>query len=341
MNSRPQNPVAGPTERLRGETVVVAGGLGFIGLNLTAALLRAGARVRIINRTAKPQARRWLEQVDGGHAVELVEGDIGDVALLAPQVADATLVINLAGESGAAKSLREAQRDTEVNVLAQIRLLDTIRETGNHPRLVFVSSRLVYGITGAEAASEAHPTRPTSLYGLHKLTVEHYYRLYWEHHGIPYTALRVTNPYGPYQLPERVQYGIVNRFVMAALAGETLPLFGGGRQLRDYLFVTDLVDAILLGATLDAGIGQTFNVGSGLPTSLREVSQLIVELAGSGRVEVVPWPDSDRKVETGDFVCDTSRIARLLGWQCGVPLREGLARTVEAYRALVGERRAQ
>ena len=320
---------------LNGRRVLLTGGLGFLGLNLVPRLLESGAEVRILNRTLHPTALSWLDTLKDGRSVELIPGDIADSRGMPGWLDGVDLVLNLAGESGAVKSLREAQTDMQVNIAGHLNLLDALRDRAGLPRVVFVSSRLVYGITGAEPVDEEHPTRPTSLYGLHKLTVEHYYRIYHQHYGIPYVILRLTNPYGPFQLPHRLHYGIVNRFVMAALRGEAISLYGGGPQLRDYIHVRDAAEAVLRAGVDERAVGETFNVGAGRSAGLGEVARRIVALAGSGRIEEVPWPDGYRLVETGDFLCDTRKIEGLLGWKAGVALDQGLRQTVEGYRSLL------
>lgn len=325
----------GVNGRLAGRRVLLTGGLGFLGLNLVPPLLEGGAELRILTRTLRPLALSWLEDLRGGRAVEVLQGDIADADRMPGWLDGVDLVINLAGESGAVKSLREAHADMQVNVAGHLNLLDSIRDRGTFPRVVFVSSRLVYGVTGTEPVREEHPTYPTSLYGLHKLTVEHYYRIYHQHYGIPYAILRLTNPYGLYQLPERRHYGIVNRFVMAALRGEAIPLFGGGPQLRDYIHVRDAAEAVVRAGLDPRAVGETLNAGAGRSVGLGEVARRIVALAGAGRIEEVPWPEGHRKVETGDFLCDTRRIAERLGWQAAVGLDEGLRQTVEGYRSLL------
>lgn len=320
--------------RLAGQRVLVTGGLGFLGLNLVPVLLEEAAEVRLLNRSLDPLAVRWLDLLAAGRPVELIEGDISDRRM--PEWLDGIdLVLNLAGESGAAKSLSEAQADMQVNIAGHLNLLNAVLSHPRPPRIVFLSSRLVYGVTGALAVDEEHPPRPTSLYGLHKLTVEHYHRIYREHDGLAYTVLRVTNPYGPFQLPHRRQHGIVNRFVIRALEGETLRLYGDGGQLRDYVYVADVAEAIVRAGVDPRAVGETFNVGAGTSVSLRDVAHRIVEAAGSGRIEHVAWPEGDLKVETGDFRCDTRRIGTLLDWKPEISLEEGLRRTIESYRALM------
>ncbi|HEY0511548.1 MAG TPA: NAD-dependent epimerase/dehydratase family protein [Thermoanaerobaculia bacterium] len=327
----------GPAQPLQGRCVVLLGGLGFIGLNLVPELLRAGARVEIVNRSLDPLALRWLDRQAAGSSVGVHQGDIRDAEKLHGWLEPADVVINLAGESGAVKSVRDAPTDAQVNVGGHLAVLEALRGRRRPVRVVFISSRLVYGVTGPTPVDEAHPARPTSLYGLHKLTVEHYHRLYWEHFGIPYTVLRLTNPYGPFQLPDRREYGIVNRFILTALRGETITLFGDGSQLRDYLHVSDAVAAILRTSTDGRAAGEILNVGAGVSVSLREMAEKIVAAVGSGRVGVVPWPEGYERVETGDFLCDTGYIERLIGWKAGTDLETGLRRTVDCCREILAD----
>ena len=317
--------------------MVLLGGLGFIGLNLLPELLRAGARVEIVNRSLDPLAVRWLDRQAGGAPLSLHQGDIRDVEKLHSWLRTADVVVNLAGESGAVKSERHALADAEVNVGGHLAVLEALRGRPRPARVIFVSSRLVYGVTGSAVVDEDHPTRPTSLYSLHKLTVEHYHRLYWEHFGIPYTVLRLTNPYGPFQVPDRREHGIVNRFILAALRGQAITLFGGGRQLRDSIHISDASLAILRAAADAQATGETLNVGAGVSVSLREMAERIVEITGSGTVESVPWPEGYERVETGDFLCDTRRIERLLGWRPVMELETGLRKTVAFYRELLAQ----
>ena len=315
--------------------VLVTGGLGFLGLNLTSALLAAGARVRILNRSLHPLALSWLGTIADGHQVDLCQGDIADGDGMREWLAGVDVVLNLAGESGAVKSLQEARSDMQVNVAGHLTLLDAVRAAGTLPRIVFVSSRLVYGVTGSTPAAEDSPPRPTSLYGLHKLTVEHYHRIYREQYGIPSTILRLTNPYGPFQLPQRRHYGVVNRFIMTAIQGGTITLFGGGAQLRDYIYADDVADALLRACIGERAVGETLNVGSGVSVGVGEVARRIVAAAGAGRIEAAPWPEGEQKVETGDFLCDVSRIQAILGWRARTDLDDGLRRTVQSYRSLL------
>ncbi len=323
---------------LAGRRVLVAGGLGFLGLNLVGPLLNAGSEVLLLSRSLDPQALAWLAEIRAGRperSVAVIEGDLGRAEHHPEWLEGVAVVFQLAGESGAAKSVREARADLQGNVAAHLGLLEAIRGLPAPPRVVFASSRLVYGTTGAEPVTEEHPTLPTSLYGIHKLTVEHYHRLYWMHYGVPFCGLRITNPYGAYQVPGRKHHGILNRFAMAALAGQTIPLYGGGGQLRDYIHVADVSRALLLAATAPNASAEIFNLGAGRSVAIRDAVARLVDHAGTGRIEDVPWPEGARQVETGDFVCDVSRIGEKLGWRAEIDLDHGLAVTIDSYRHLL------
>lgn len=316
---------------------MLLGGLGFIGLNLVPELLRAGALVEIVNRSLDPLALRWLDRQVGSDHVTVHQGDICDVEKLHDWLQAADVVINLAGESGAVKSVRDAVTDAQINVGGHLAVLEALRRSRRSVRVVFISSRLVYGVTGSTLVDEAHPTLPTSLYGVHKLTVEHYHRIYRKHFGIPYTILRLTNPYGAFQLPDQREHGIVNRFILANLRGEKITLFGDGRQLRDYIHISDASAAILRASTEERAVGETLNVGAGVSVSLRQMAERIVEVTGFGELATAPWPEGYERVETGDFLCDTRRAEHILDWKPVLDLGTGLKRTIEAYREILAD----
>jgi nucleoside-diphosphate-sugar epimerase len=195
--------------------------------------------------------------------------------------------------------------------------------------VVFPGSRLQYGRVTTIPVGEDHPQRPTSLYGVHKLVGEEYYRLYHEVHGIMATCLRISNPYGPFQSRADREFGVVGTFIALALAGEAIRIYGGGRQLRDYVFVDDVIDVCIAAATKPAAIGQVFNVGGSSATTVREMAETVISVVGSGSVVDAPWPELEKAVETGDYVSDISRIRSVLDWEPTTSLAEGLARTVQ------------
>ena len=309
---------------------LVIGGLGFIGVNLADRLITGGDEVTLVTpNRARHEARAAAFADRGAH---IVEGDLRDRDAMAKAVAGQHLVFNLAGESGAVRSMEDPWTDLDVNCMGNLSLLEALRTVNRDARLVFVGSRLQYGKQEAQPVGEDQEPDPLCLHAIHKLTVERYLRLYATLYGVQHTIARVTNPYGPGQPESRTAYGIVNRLIHLALAGKPLTVYGDGVQQRDYIYVDDLVSALVALAGSPASVGRAYNVGSGTGTRLIDMARTIIEIAGSGQVEHVDWPALAGQIETGDFVADITRIERELGWRPTIGLRDGLERTVALSR---------
>lgn len=311
--------------------VLVIGGLGFIGANLTRRLSVEGRQVTALSRAVAIHAEAAQELRSGG--VTVVEGDLGDPAAMARAVAGQDAIVNLAGESGAVKSMEEPIADLEGNCRANLVLLEAIRAHNPSAKLVFVGSRLQYGKPEVVPVPEDHPRNALCVHAVHKNTIEEYLRVYSQLFGLRYTIARVTNPYGPGQPAGRVAYGVVNRMIHLALAGQALPIYGDGTQQRDYIYVDDLAAALTRLADDEKADGRAFNVGSGRGTALIDMAKAIIGIAGGGHLAHVPWPRLAEQIETGDFVADISRIDREIGWRPATALRDGIERTVAFHRA--------
>jgi UDP-glucose 4-epimerase len=316
--------------------VLVIGGFGFIGSNLTVRLGRLGARVTVATRSLDRHRDRAAEGTSRG--VRAIEADLRNLDAMRAAVAAQEIVFNLAGQSGAVRSMDDPWTDLDVNCRGNLVLLEALRAENRTAKLVFVSSRLAYGQVGSGPVAEDHLPDPLCIHAVHKLAVEQYLKLYGRIYGLPWTAARLTNPYGPGQPRDRVAYGVVNRMIHQAIAGEALVVYGDGLQRRDYVHIDDAVGALLRMAESPASAGRTYNVGSGVGTPFVDMAHAIKSAAGSGRIERVPWPAMAEQIETGDFVADLTRIREELGWQPAVSLADGLERTVSHYKALKVER---
>jgi UDP-glucose 4-epimerase len=311
--------------------VLVIGGFGFIGLNLVERLRRLGARVTVATRSVdRHRAVAADAETRGTH---VVQGDLRDADAMRAAVSGQDVVFNLAGQSGAVRSMEDPFTDLDVNCRGSLVLLEALRAENRSAKLVFVSSRLAYGRVGADPVGEDHVPVPLCMHAVHKLAVEQYCQLYGQVYGLACAIARLTNPYGPGQPSDRTAYGVVNRMIHQALAGDTLAVYGDGRQRRDYIYIDDAVAALLLMGESPASAGRVYNVGSGLGTPLVDMARAITTIAGGGRLEMVPWPPLAEQIETGDFIADIGRIRRELGWEPRVSLAEGLQRTVAFYRA--------
>jgi UDP-glucose 4-epimerase len=312
---------------------LVIGGLGFIGVNLTERLVTEGRAVTVVTPSRARHADRAAAFEARG--VRIIEGDLRDARAMTKAVAGQQVVFNLAGESGAVRSMENPWTDLDVNCRGNLVLLEALRAGNREAKLVFVGSRLEYGRQAIQPVSEEQAPDPLCLHAIHKLTVEKYLRLYGSLFGLRYTIARVTNPYGPGQPQGRTAYGVVNRMIHLALAGTTLPIYGDGTQRRDYIHVDDLVSALVGLAESPSSDGRVFNIGSGEGTRMIDMAHAIIDLVGGGRVEHVAWPALASQIETGDFVADISRVRADLGWTPAIALREGLQKTIAHYRAHV------
>jgi nucleoside-diphosphate-sugar epimerase len=311
--------------------VLVIGGLGFIGVNLAAKLIERDAHVTVLT----PDRGRHFEQATAFEraGATVIEGDLRDRGAVTAAIRGQDVVMNLSGQSGAVRSMEDPWSDLDVNCRGNLVLLEALREHNPGAKIVFAGSRLQYGHPARLPVDEDAPQDALCLHAIHKQTVERYLALYRRLYGIRYAVARITNPYGPGQPAGRTAYGVINRMIHLAIADRPLTVYGDGAQLRDYVHVDDVVAALLLLASSDRVDGGVYNVGSGTGTRLVDLANTVIEIAGGGRVEHVPWPALAEQVETGDFIADISRIERELGWRPAIALREGLERTVTFYRA--------
>ena len=313
------------------QRVLVTGGLGFMGFNLIRALQAAGARVSILNRSWPPLTEN--PEADIG-SVTFFKGDIRDPVVVDDAVRQCDLIFHLAGKSGPVASNASPLDDLDVNSRGTLTLLDGCRRLNPRVKVVFPSSRLVYGAAAKVPVSEEAPTVPLSVYGIHKLAAERYLLLYQHLYGLRPSILRITNPYGPFQRPEQNRYGIVNWFIHEALHGRTLTVYGEGSQLRDYIHIDDAVQAMLTAGLAPEADGKIYNVGSGHGVSFVEMAEQIIQAAGRGHLKHVDWPADAALVETGDFVADTSLIAKELSWKPKIPLESGIQDVIACYAKL-------
>ena len=319
-----------------GRRTLVVGGLGYIGSNVTAALLDAGAEVTVVTPARERHASAASRYEAQGARV--IEADVRHVEAMRGAIRDRAVVFNLSGQSGALRSVQDPAGDLDVNCAGNLAVLDALHTDSPAAKLVSAGSRLAYGTARSLPVSEDHPLVPLCPHGAHKAMVEQYLSIYGRLHGIRATSLRITNPYGPGQPSDRRAYGVINYLIHRALSGQSLPIYGDGAQLRDYVFINDVVDAMLLVGSDERSDGRVYNIGSGVGTSMIDAARLIVETAGAGRVELEPWPPLVHEIDTGDFVADVTRIREELGWRPTVALKDGLHQTVAASLAKSADR---
>jgi len=307
-----------------GSRCVVFGGTGFLGSHIADALVAYGADVTAFD------LREPLRPHDG---VTVVLGDITDAGAVRRVIEGADHLFAFAGGTGAVRSLADPLLDLHTSCEAQIVLLEAVREVAPGASVVFPGSRLEYGKPETLPAGEDKPLTGTSPYAINKIACDNFYRMYGEVHGLRTVVLRISNPYGSHNPGDsaRLGYGVMNAFVDRAIADDPIPLYGGGAQLRDFVFVDDVVRAALLASVTEAAWGGAFNIGSGEGVSLRSVAEAVVAEVGTGAVDVAaPWPEDAAAVETGDFYFDVTLAREVLGWVPETSLRDGIRCLVDA-----------
>lgn len=313
------------TERMIMRALVLGAG-GFLGSHLCQRLVFQGWRVTAIVRDPEaPWCQQRLRPVL--RHLRLVHGDVNDGDLIEREVCGQDAVFPFAGRSGAVNSVLAPIDDVAVNVSSHVLLLEALRRRNRNARVVFPGSRLQYGPPQRLPVDEEQPLRPTSPYGINKVAAESYYRLYHQMYGLPTTCLRISNPFGPHQTRPDRAFGVVATFLSIAAQDGTIRLYGGGHQLRDFLYVEDLLDLILMVTEHPRAIGRVYNAGGSSVLRLKEMAATVIRVIGRGRVEQCPWPAAEAAVESGDYVSDLGRVGAEIGWRPITMFEAGLAAT--------------
>ena len=222
--------------------------------------------------------------------------------------------------------------DLDVNTRNHLALLEELRAHNPDARVVFTSTRQLFGRPRYLPVDEDHPVAPVDVNGITKYAAEQLHLLYGESYGLSATVVRLTNVYGPRQRLRDDFQGFLPIFVRRALLDQPILVFGEGTQQRDCLYVDDVVDCLLRAADSPDAPGEVFNVGNDEHLALRELAQMIIDAAGSGSIEFVPWPSDRDAIDIGSYFGDSSKAKRLLGWVPETEFGDGIRRTVEFYR---------
>jgi UDP-glucose 4-epimerase len=316
-----------------GRRVMVTGGLGFIGSNLAHQLAGLGADVLLVDSLI-PDYGGNLFNIDGlGGRVRVNIADVRQPSTMNYLVRDREVIFNLAGQVSHIDSMRDPHTDLEINCRSQLTLLEACRHENPSVKVVYAGTRQVYGRPDRLPVDERHLVRPTDINGINKAAGEYYHLVYNNVFGVRACSLRLTNTYGPRQLIRHNRQGFIGWFIRLALEDREIEIYGDGSQMRDFVYVDDVADAFLRAGASDACNGEAFNVGGAEPIRHLELVKLLIEIAGAGRLKLVPWPADKKQIDIGSFYADSTRLRTAVGWQPGVMLRDGLARTLSYYRA--------
>ena len=317
----------------RGRRILVTGGLGFVGSNLALRLVEGGADVLLVD-SMLPQYGATLRNIEPiADRVSINFSDVRDRHSLAYLVREQELIFSLAGQISHSESMRDPFTDLEINCASQLSLLECCREGNPSAKIVFASTRQLFGRPQYLPVDEQHPRQPVDVNGINKLAAEMYYTLYHQVFGMDTVSLRLTNTYGPRIDLESDVKGFVGLFLRKALRGETIQIYGSGTQKRDFNFVDDVVDALLLAGESRGLEGRAYNLGHPEPRSLLEFVETLQRFTDFD-IEFVPFPRDAEAIDIGDYYGNFSAFHEATGWSPRIDLAPGLEQTVAYFRQI-------
>ncbi|MCS7314423.1 MAG: NAD-dependent epimerase/dehydratase family protein [Bryobacterales bacterium] len=315
----------------RNKTVLVTGGLGFIGSNLAVRLSEMGARVTIVDSSRPGCGANPYNIASVADRLRLITRDLGEAQDFAEALRSCDVVFNLAGEVSHIHSMMAPERDLEINTAAQLRFLEILRRERPGVRVVYAGTRQVYGAPRYLPVDEDHPVEPVDYNGVHKHAASQYHLMLSRVGALDAVVLRLTNVYGPRMALRIPCQGVLSAFLRRALLGEDLEVYDSGEQLRDPVHVDDVVEAFLLAGAASSLRARTYNVGGPEALSLRQIAETIAQLTGV-RVVTRPFPADRKRIDIGSYRADSSRFQRDFAWSPRIRFAEGIRRSIEWYR---------
>lgn len=315
-----------------GKRVLITGGLGFIGSNLARELVALGAKVAVVDSLIPEYGGNRRNLAGVASQVKVHIADVRDWPKLPRLVRGQDFLFNLAGQTSHMDSMTDPQTDLDINCRAQLAILEACRQHNPKIRIVFASTRQIYGKPDYLPVDEKHPLRPVDVNGINKIAGESFHLLYSRVYGIAATALRLTNTIGPRMRIKDARQTFVGVWIRRLLEGQPIEVWGG-EQLRDFTYVDDAVDAFLRAAAEDQAVGEVFNLGGPPSVTLKRLAEMLVAANGGGEFVVREFPSERKKIDIGDYYADDRLISRKLGWKPRTDLRTALERTVAFYRA--------
>ena len=316
---------------MKDKEVLITGGAGFNGSNLARRLVKLGAKVTLVDSLIPLFGGNLFNIEDIRDKVTLNISDVRDPFAMAYLIQGKDYLFNLAGQTSHLDSMTDPQSDLNINAAAQLSILEACRQYNTGIKIVFASTRQLYGKPEYLPVDEAHPIRPVDVNGINKLAGEWYHLLYNNVYGIRACALRLTNTYGPGMRVKDARQTFLGIWIKNVIEGKPILVFGEGTQLRDFNYVDDVVDALLLAALDSKADGQVFNLGSKEVVNLLQVAQMLSELKVGASYQVVPFPPERKAIDIGDYYSNFDKFQAATGWQPKISLSQGLAICLDYY----------
>jgi dTDP-glucose 4,6-dehydratase/UDP-glucose 4-epimerase len=317
--------------------ILITGGLGFIGSSLARALVNQGARVTLVDSLIPQYGGNLFNIADIRDKLEVNICDVRDPHAMKYLVQGKDYLFNLAGQTSHMDSMTDPQTDLDINASAQLSILEACHLNNRDIKIVFASTRQLYGKPDYLPVDEKHPIRPVDVNGINKLAGEWYHLLYNNVYGIRACALRLTNTYGPGMRVKDARQTFLGIWIRLLLEGKPIKVFGDGEQLRDFNYVDDCVDALLLAGASEQSNGKVYNLGSEQVIGLKALAELMTNLGYDGSYELIPFPEERKAIDIGDYYSDFSLISAELGWSPRFTLQHGLIQTLKFYSKTLKE----
>jgi UDP-glucose 4-epimerase len=316
----------------RGKAVLITGGLGFLGSNLAIRLVELGARVTLLDAMLEDHGGNLFNIEPVKDQVTINFSDVRDDSSLRYLIRGQDYIFHLAGQNDHVLSLTNPFPDIDINIKGSAMLLEACKRFNKSARLVYSGTRGEYGPAAMLPVGEDQPMHPKGIYELSSLTAQQLFQIYHDNHGVSSITLRLTNIYGERAQMKHSRFGVANWFIRLAIDNETIKVFGDGSLLRDFVYVHDAVEAMLMCAATDGAYGHVFNVGNNRASTFRELAETVVRVCESGRWEFAPFSPERAAQEPGDFCSDIRKIKRIVGWTPRTNLEEGVRKTVSYCR---------
>jgi UDP-glucose 4-epimerase len=311
---------------------LITGGLGFIGSNLAHYLTNLGHSVTIVDSLI-PEYGGNLRNIFNIHdKVTINFSDVRDNNSIKELIKDKDYLFNLAGQTSHLDSMQDPITDLDINAKAQLSILEACRKYNPDIRIVFASTRQIYGKPKYLPVDEQHPRHPVDVNGINKIAGEQYHILYQEVYGIASSVLRLTNTYGPRMRIRDARQTFLGIWIRNLLLGKPIHVFGDGKQRRDYNYVEDVLDALLIAATEKNAVGNVYNLGAPAPLSLEDTAKIMCQKTEGGDYQMIPFPEDRKAIDVGDFICDYSVFHDQFGWEPKVCFEEGIAKSISYFK---------
>ena len=314
-----------------GKKVLITGGLGTVGSTLAHHLVPTGAEIVLVDCLVPEYGGNPYNITGIEDRVTVIRSDLRDPGVAKTQVANCDVIFNLAGLGCHADSMKDPITDLEMNVRAHVLLLEACRHHNPDVKIVYASTRQIYGKIQTLPVDETHPVAPVDVNGINKASGEQYHLLYHGVHGMRTCALRMTNVMGPRMRVKDSRQVFYGAWFRLMIEGKPFDVWGG-EQIRDVMYIDDVATSFLAAAINEETNGRVFNIGSGDRSTLRQFADLMIALNGSGRYDIKTFPEDRKRIDIGDFYADYSAFTAATGWKPEVTLRDAIENTLDYYQ---------